>query len=114
MLEVTTNVRKFRITVLCEIAADGVVCGPVIVGTLFAPTQGLHFKALHPLNFLFICTLYWCKHCNVLEVTTNVRKFRITVLCEIAADGVVCGPVIVGTLFAPTQCHSYVTFRLNF
>ena len=77
------------------------------VGTLFAPTQASHFQSLHPLKLLFICTLHWCKHCNVLEVTTNVRKFPITALCESAADGVVCGPVIVGTLFAPTQVSHF-------
>ena len=103
VLEVTTNVRKFPITALCEMAADGVICGPVLVGTLLAPTQGLQFHALHPLSFLFTCNLHWCNHCTVLEVTTDERKFPITALCEIAADGVVCGPVLVGTLLAPTQ-----------
>ena len=60
MVEVTTNVRKFPITALGEIAADGVVCGPVLGGTLLAPTQGLQFQALYPLSFLFILvqTLY--------------------------------------------------------
>ena len=74
VLKVTTNVRKFPITVLCEIAADVAVCGAVLVDTLLAPTQGLQFQAVHPLSFHFICTLHWCKHCTVLEVTTEVRK----------------------------------------
>ena len=103
VLEVAPNALKFPMTALFGIAADGVVCSPVLVGTLFAPTQGVHLYALHPLSFLFICTLCWCKHCTMLEVTTNVRKFPITALCEIATDGVVCGPVIVGKLFVPTQ-----------
>ena len=66
--------RNYSANINCEIAADGVVCGPVLVGTLLAPTQGLQFHALHPLSFLFICTLHWYKHCTVLEVTTDVRK----------------------------------------
>ena len=80
-LEVSPNVRKFPMTALFGMGANGVVCGPVLVGTLFAPTQGLHFHALHPFSFLFICTLHWCKHCTVQEVTTNMRKFRMTWLC---------------------------------
>ena len=59
---------------ICEIAAYGVVCGPILVGTLLAPTQGLQFQALHPLSFLLTCTLHWCKHCTVLEVGTDVHK----------------------------------------
>ena len=98
-------------TVLCVIAADGVVCRPVLVGTLFAPTQGLHFPAVHPLSFLFICTLHWCKYCTVLELAPNVRKFQITSLCEIATYGVVYGPVFVGTLFAPTQVLRFQAFH---
>ena len=103
VIEVTTNVRKFPITALCEIAEDGVVCGPVLVGTLLAPTQGLQFQSHHPLSFLFICTFHRCKHCTVIEVTTNVRKFQMTALCGISAQELICRPVIVGTLFAPTQ-----------
>ena len=90
-------------TALCGIAAHGYICMPVLVGALLAQTQGLHFQALYPLSFLFIYTLLWCKRCTVLEVTANVHKFSITALCEFAADGVVCGPVLVGTLLAPTQ-----------
>ena len=90
-------------TELCGIAAQELIFRPFLVGTLFAPAQGLHFQALHPLRFLFICTFLWYKYCTVLEVTTNVRKFPITALCEIVADGVVCGTVLVGTLLAPTQ-----------
>ena len=55
--------------------------------TLFAPTKGSHFQALHPLSFLFLCTLHWCKHCTVLEIAANVRKFAITALCGITAQG---------------------------
>ena len=65
---------QFPITALCVIAADGAVCGPVLIGTLLAPTQGLQFLAVHPLSFLFLCILHWCKHCTMLEVTTDVRK----------------------------------------
>ena len=94
---------QISMTALCGITARGLICRPVFVGTLFAPTQGSHFQVLHPLSFIFICTLHWCKHCTVIEVTTNMRKLTITALCEIAEDGVVCGTVRVGTLFAPTQ-----------
>ena len=66
----------------------------------FPLTQGLHFQALHPLSFLFTCNLHWCKHCTLLEVTTNVRKFSMTTLCVIAAQILICRPVLVGTLFA--------------
>ena len=94
-------------TALYGIAALGLICRPVLVGTLFAPTQGLHFQALHSLSFFFICTLHWCKYCTVLEVAPNVRKFLLTALFEIAADGVLCGLVLVGTLFAPTQASHF-------
>ena len=98
VIEVTTNVRRLTITALCEIAEDGVVCGTFLVGTLFAPTQALHFQALHPLSILFICTLHWCKHCTVQEITTNMRKFPMTSLCGIAANGHICRSVFVGAL----------------
>ena len=115
VLEVTTNVRKFPITALCEIAADEVVCVPVLVGTLLAPTHGLYFKALHPLCFIFTCTLHWYKHCTVLEVTTNVRKFPMTALCGFTAQGLICRPVLVGTLFALTQgSHFQALHSLSF
>ena len=58
MLEVTANVRKFPLTALREIAADGIVCGPVVVGNLFTPTQGLDFQAFHLLSFRFIYALH--------------------------------------------------------
>ena len=96
---VASNLRKFPLTALCGIAADGVVCMPVLVCGFFAPTQGLHFQALRPLGFLFICTLHWCKHCTGLDVAPNLRKFPMTVLCGIAADEVVCRPVLVQTLY---------------
>ena len=115
VLEEAPKALKFPMTVLLGIAADGVVCSPVLVGTFFAPTQGLHFQAVHPLSFLFICTLHWCKHCTVLELAPNVRKFQSTSQCEIATYGVVCGPVFVGTLFAPTQdLHFLALHPLSF
>ena len=94
---------------------SGHICSPVLVGTLLATTQRLHFHALHPLSFLFICTLHWCKHCTVLEVTTNVRKFPMTGLCGITVQGLICRPVLVGTLFAPTQgSHFQALHPLSF
>ena len=101
VLEVAPNAFKFSMTVLCVIAAYGVVCRPVLVGTLFAPTQGLHFQAVHPLSFLFICTLHWCKH--YLKVAPNLGKFLFTALCQIPADGVICRLILVGAPFTPTQ-----------
>ena len=94
---------KFQMTALCGITAQGLICWPFLVGALFAPTQGSHFQTFHPLRFPFICTLHWCKYCTVLAVTKNVRKFPMTSLCEIAAHGHICGPVLVGTLLAPTH-----------
>ena len=78
----------------CGIAAGGVVCRPIHDDAPFAPTQGLHFQALHPLSFLFICTLHWCKHLTMLKGATNLRKFPFTALCGIGADGEVCRPVL--------------------
>ena len=68
----------------------------------FCTVPGFTFSGFPSLMFLFICILHWCKHCTVLEVTTNVRKCPMTAQCEIAADVVVYGPFLVGTLFAPT------------
>ena len=107
MLEIAANIRKFPMTALCGIAAQELICRPVLVGTLFAPTQGLNFQALNPLSFLFTCTLHWCKHCTLHEVTTNVRKFPMTTLCVIAAQKSIYRPVLVGTLFG-------TTYGLNF
>ena len=102
-LEVTLNMRKFTLTALCGAGRDGVVCRPVQDRALFAPSESLHFYALHPLSFLFICTLHWCKHCTGLEVTTNMRKFTLTALCGAERDGVACRPVQDRALFAPKQ-----------
>ena len=100
---VAPNFHKFALTALCEIAKDAVVCMPVLVGAPFAPTLGLHFRAPHSLSFLFICTLHSCKHCTGRNVAPNFRKFPLTALCEIAKDGIVWMPVLVGAPFAPTQ-----------
>ena len=79
-IHVAPNFRKFPLTVLCGIDAERVLFSPVHDGTLFALTQILHFQALHPVTFLFICTLHWCKHCTGVEVAPNFRKFPLTVL----------------------------------
>ena len=103
MLEEAANLRKFRLTALYGATSDGVVCRPVPVGALFAPHLGLYFHALLPHSFFLICTLHWCKHCTVLEEAANFRKFRLTALYGATGDGVVCRPVPVVALFAPTQ-----------
>ena len=64
-----------------------VYCRPVPVGALFVPTRGLHFQALHPFTFLFICTLHCCKHCTRLEVAASFRKLPLTALCVDAGKG---------------------------
>ena len=102
-LGVVPNFFKYPLTALGGIDAERVVSRPVLDGTLFAPTQILHFQALLSLTFLFICTLQWYKRCNGLEVAANMRKFLLTVLCGIDAERVVSSPVLDGTLFAPTQ-----------
>ena len=89
LLEVATNFGKFPITALYRIAADAVVCGPVLVGALFAPTQGLHFQALHLLSFHFLCTLNRWKECSRLQVSPNMGKLAISALRRISDDGVV-------------------------
>ena len=43
----------------------------------FAPTQGLHFQALHPLSLLFICTLHWCKHYTRQDVCPEFTQISI-------------------------------------
>ena len=42
--------RKFPFTELYGVVVHGGICGPVLVGGLSAPTQGLHFFVLLPLN----------------------------------------------------------------
>ena len=111
-LKVAPNLGKFVISALCRIEADGVVCGPVLVGAPFAPTQGYHFKALHLLSFHFMSTLHWCKHCTRLEVATKLGKFTISALRRIVADGVVCGHVHVDAPFAPTQGLQFQALHL--
>ena len=99
---VAPNFRKFPWTTLCEIAEYGIVCMPILVGAPFAPTLGLHFRTPQPLSFLFICTLHWCKQCTGRNVAPNFRKLPLTALCDIAEDGLVCMPVLIGAPFAPT------------
>ena len=114
-LEGTPNLRKFPLTILCEFVADGVVFRPVLVGTLFAQTQGLHFQAFYPCSFPFICTLHWCKDCAGLEVAPNMGKFPLTAPCKFEADGVVSKPILVGILFAPIQgLHFQALHPLSF
>ena len=109
------KVLKFPMTALCVIAAQRLIFRHVLIGTLFATTQGLQFQALHPLSFLLTCTLHWCKHCTVLEIAANVRKFPMSALCGIAPQKLICTPVLVGTLFAPTQgLHFQVLHPLSF
>ena len=79
-LELAVNLRKFPLTSPCGIDEERVVSKPVLDGTPFAPTQGLHFQTLLPHSFLFICTLQWCKHYTGLEVAPNFRKFPLTAL----------------------------------
>ena len=114
-LEVSTNLRKFPFTAPGGIAAGGVVCRPVLDGTAFAPTKGLHFQALHPLSFLFICTLHWCKHCTGLDVARNLLKIPFTPLCGIGADEVVCRSAHDGAPFVPTRgLHVQALHPLSF
>ena len=107
--------RKLPLTALCIIAAEGVVCWPVLVGPLFAPSHGLHFQVHQHFSFLFICTFHWCKHCTGVKVAANLHKFPLTALCEIEEEGVVCWPVLIGSLFAPShglhfQAHQHLSF----
>ena len=100
---VAPNLRNFPLKAPCGDARDGVVRRPVKVGALFAPTQGLHFRTLHPLSFLLICALHWCKHCTGIQVAPNLRAVSLMALCGAAGDGVVLRPVQVDALFVPTQ-----------
>ena len=65
---------------ICEIRAEQVVSRHVLVGSLFALTQILHFQAVLPLSFIFICILHWCKHCTRLNAAPNFRKLPLTAL----------------------------------
>ena len=88
---------------------------PVLDGEHIAPTQGLHFQALHPLSFLCKYTLDWCEHCTLLEVAQNFCKFPFTALCGIGADEVVCRPVLDRAPFLPTQgLHFQALHHLSF
>ena len=69
--------RKFPFTELHGVAVHGTFCGPVLVGGLSAPTQGLHFLVLLPLNYLIIFTLFWCNHCTLLEGAPNCAQISI-------------------------------------
>ena len=114
-LEFVPNFRKFPLTALYRIDAERVVSRPVLDCTPFEPTQGLHFQVLLPLSFLFKCTLQWCKHCTGLEVAPNLRKFPLTALGIVGAERVVSRPVLVGTLYAPTQgLHLQALLPLSF
>ena len=93
---------QIPLTVLCGIDAERVVSRPVLDSTPFAPTKGLHFQALLPLRFLFICNLHWCNECTGLEVAPNFRKFPLTALCGVHAE-VHCRPVHDVTSFAPIE-----------
>ena len=103
LAESSTNIPQFPLSTLYGDAGYGVVCRPVPVGALFAPTVGLHFYAPHPHSFFFICTLPWCKHCTWGLVAPNLRKFPLTALYGAAEHGAVYRPVPVDALFAPTQ-----------
>ena len=88
---------------------------PVLNGEHIAPTQRLHFQALHPLSFLCICTLDWCKHFTLLAVAQNFCKFPFTSLCGIGVDEVVCRPVLDRAPFLPTQgLHFQALHYLSF
>ena len=102
-LEVAPNLGKFPLTALCVIAAEVLVCLPVLVDALFAPSNGLHFQTQQHLGFLFICTLRRCKRCTRLEVAPNLRKFPLRTQCVFAEKWVVCKPVLVGALSAPSH-----------
>ena len=88
---------------------------PVLDRASFAPIQCSHFQPLHPLSFLYICSMHWCKHCTGLEVAPNLRKFPFTAICEVAACRIVCSPVLDGAPFVPTQgLHFQALHPLNF
>ena len=70
---------------LCRTVEGAVVCRPVHVGALFAPSQDFHIRAPHPLSFLFIWTLHWCNHCTGQQLAP--------IFTEISIDGAMenCG-----------------------
>ena len=69
--------RKFPFTYLYGVTVHGAFCGPILVGRLSAPTQGLNFLGLLPLNYLIIFTLLRCNHCTVLEVAPKCAQISI-------------------------------------
>ena len=106
---------KISLTAMCVIAVEGVVCSPVLVGALFAPSHGLHFQVHQHLSFLFICTLHWLKHCTGVKPAPNLRKIPLTSMCAIAAERIVYRPVFAGAVFAPShglhfQAHQHLSF----
>ena len=68
---------NFRSRNYIGIAVCGAFCRHVQVGGLSAPTQGLRYLVLLPLNYLIICTLLWCNHCTVLETAPKYAQTSI-------------------------------------
>ena len=86
-LEIAPSCANFHWRPYASMQDMEVICRPISIGALFAPSRGLHLLALHPLSFLFMCTLHWCKHCTSLEVAVSLRKFPLTALCVDAVYG---------------------------
>ena len=82
--------------------------GPSMTVRFLPRPRFLHFQALFPLSFSFICTLQWCKYCSGVEVIPNFRKFPLTVLCGIE-EPVISRPVFDGMPFLPTQILHFQT-----
>ena len=102
-LEIAPILQKFPPTALCKTASDAVICRPLHVGTLFAPSMDFHIWAPYPLSFLFICTLHWCNHCTGLEVAPILRELPSTTPHRTEEDAVVYRPVHFRAILVPSQ-----------
>ena len=72
-------------------SVKGVVCRPVLVGTVFTPTRKLHFWALHTRSFLLILILAWVQKSHKPVRAGKITSFigsRIWATMEIYVNSV--------------------------
>ena len=95
--------REFPLASLYAVAGDGVFRRFIRVCAFIAQTQGLHFRTLLSLAFLFILYLHLCSVCSKLGFAVNVREFALASLCAFAGDGLIRRFVRVCAFIAQTQ-----------
>ena len=107
--KIPANFGKFSITALYGGVGEGLISSPVEVWKPFEPTACFNISTLHPLSFMFMCSLHQCNICTVPE---NAREYsRIFHDGTIRSDGkgLVCSPVQVWTPFEQTAGYHIST-----